>query len=55
MIYLQVLKAIAEVWENMPLELVPHKQGIYRLKTVDDILQTLEDHQMQLGTMKSQK
>jgi hypothetical protein len=49
------LKAIAEVWEHMPLELVPHRQGTYRLKTVDDVLQTLEDHQVQLGTMKSKK
>jgi len=51
----QGLKAISDVWENMPLELVPHRQGIYRLKTVEDVLQALEDHQVQLGTVKSKK
>ena len=53
LIYFQGLKAIAEVWKNMPVELVPHRQGIYRLKGVDDIFQTLEENLMQLGTMKS--
>ncbi|KAJ9574124.1 hypothetical protein L9F63_008538, partial [Diploptera punctata] len=47
------LKAIAELWKNMPIDLVPHRQGIYRLKGVDDIFQALEENQMQLGTMKS--
>lgn len=38
----------------MPITMVPYKdRGIYRLKTVDDIVQTLEDHQVQLSSMKS--
>ncbi|XP_046433182.1 dynein axonemal heavy chain 2 [Neodiprion fabricii] len=48
------LKNINEVWKKMMLEMVPYKdQGIFRLKTVDDITQALEDHQIQLSAMKS--
>ena len=40
----------------MPLEMGPYKQkGVYKLKTVDDINQALEDHQVQLSSMKSTK
>lgn len=38
----------------MELEMVPYKdQGIFKLKTVDDITQALEEHQVQLSAMKS--
>ncbi|XP_025155769.1 dynein heavy chain 2, axonemal [Harpegnathos saltator] len=48
------LQRIKEVWEVMPIEMVPYKdKGIYRLKAADDIMQTLEDHQVQLSSMKS--
>ncbi|KAI4504209.1 hypothetical protein M0802_000680 [Mischocyttarus mexicanus] len=48
------LKRIAEVWNVMPVEMVPYKaKGIYRLMSIDDILQTLEDHQVLLSSMKS--
>ncbi|KAG7190743.1 hypothetical protein KM043_006815 [Ampulex compressa] len=50
----QGLQHIAEVWENMPIEMMPYKdKGIYKLKAIDDIIQALEDHQVQLSSMKS--
>ncbi|XP_008209980.1 dynein heavy chain 2, axonemal [Nasonia vitripennis] len=50
------LKNISEIWKAMPLIMVPYKEnGIYRLKTVDDIMQALEEHQVQLSAMKSTK
>ncbi|XP_043277760.1 dynein axonemal heavy chain 2 [Venturia canescens] len=48
------LKNISDVWKIMPVEMVAYKdKGIFRLKTVDDIIQTLEDHLIQLSAMKS--
>lgn len=38
----------------MSITMVPYKdKGIYRLKAIDDIIHTLEDHQVQLSSMKS--
>lgn len=38
----------------MPITMVPYKdKGIYRLKDIDDTLHILEDHQVQLLSMKS--
>lgn len=38
----------------MPLEMLPYKdRGIYRVKTTDEIMQFLEDHQVQLSAMKA--
>lgn len=40
----------------MPIEMTAYKdKGVYRLKTVDDINQALEEHQVQLSAMKSTK
>lgn len=48
------MKNITEVWQKMPLEMIPYKdQGIYRIKTTDEIVQTLEEHQVQLSAMKA--
>ncbi|XP_072759448.1 dynein axonemal heavy chain 2 [Anoplolepis gracilipes] len=48
------LKNIKDTWETMPITMVPYKdKGVYRLKAIDDIMQTLEDHQVQLSSMKS--
>lgn len=50
----QGLKNITEVWQKMPLEMIPYKDlGIYRIKTTDEIVQTLEEHQVQLSAMKA--
>lgn len=38
----------------MPITMVAYKdKGIYRLKAIDDIMQALEDHQVQLSSMKA--
>lgn len=38
----------------MPLEMIPYKdKGVFRLKSVDSIIQTLDDHQVQLSSMKA--
>lgn len=38
----------------MPITMVAYKdRGIYRLKATDDIMQALEDHQVQLSSMKA--
>lgn len=46
--------AIAEIWKTMAIEVVPYKdKGVYRIKSVEDCFQALEDNMMQLSTMKS--
>ncbi|CAK9808028.1 Dynein axonemal heavy chain 2 [Anthophora quadrimaculata] len=48
------LKSINEIWTKMPLEMLPYKdKGIFRIKAIDDINQALEEHQVQLSTMKT--
>ncbi|KAL6262835.1 hypothetical protein P5V15_005625, partial [Pogonomyrmex californicus] len=48
------LQHIKHFWETMPITMVPYKdKGIYKLKGVDEIIQTLEEHQVQLSSMKS--
>ncbi|XP_078053365.1 dynein heavy chain 2, axonemal kl-2 [Augochlora pura] len=48
------LKHISEVWETMPIEMVPYKEkGIYRLMSIDDVMQTLDEQQVQLSAMKA--
>ncbi|KAH9639977.1 hypothetical protein HF086_008072 [Spodoptera exigua] len=49
------LKAIREVWKSTTFEMQHHKGDIYKIKTVDDVMQFLEDHQVQLSSMKSTK
>ncbi|KAL6445588.1 hypothetical protein ACFW04_000847 [Cataglyphis niger] len=45
---------IKNTWETMPITMVPYKdKGIYRLKDIDDTLHILEDHQVQLSSMKA--
>ncbi|KAJ8964945.1 hypothetical protein NQ314_004500 [Rhamnusium bicolor] len=48
------LKAIMDTWAIMKIEIIPYKEkGIYRIKSVEDCFQALEDNIMQLSTMKS--
>ncbi|XP_011862155.1 PREDICTED: dynein heavy chain 2, axonemal [Vollenhovia emeryi] len=48
------LQHIRDTWETMPLRMTPYKdKGIYRPRAINDIIQTLEDHQVQLASMKS--
>ncbi|XP_037870398.1 dynein axonemal heavy chain 2 isoform X3 [Bombyx mori] len=49
------LKAIREVWKNTTYEMQQHKGEMYRIKNVEDVMQFLEDHQVQLSSMKSTK
>lgn len=45
----QVLKEIADVWENLDLDIVPYKdRGHFKLRASDEIFQTLEDNQVRL-------
>lgn len=48
------IKAIADTWAVMKIEVVPYKdRGIHKIKSVDDCFQALEDNIMQLSIMKS--
>lgn len=48
------LEAITATWEAMEIEIIPYKErNVYRIKSVDDCFQALEDNIMQLSTMKS--
>ncbi|XP_071580099.1 dynein axonemal heavy chain 2 [Temnothorax nylanderi] len=48
------LQRIKDTWEVMPITMIPYKdRGIYKLKAINDVIQTLEDHQVQLSSMKS--
>nr|XP_015838947.1 PREDICTED: dynein heavy chain 2, axonemal [Tribolium castaneum] len=48
------LANIAHIWKDIKIEMVPHKdKGLYRIKSVEECFQTLEDHMLQLSTMKS--
>ncbi|XP_013149055.1 PREDICTED: dynein heavy chain 2, axonemal [Papilio polytes] len=49
------LKAIREVWKNTTYEMQHHHGDMYRIKNVEDVTQFLEDHQVQLSSMKSTK
>ncbi|XP_060528447.1 dynein axonemal heavy chain 2 isoform X3 [Cylas formicarius] len=47
------LKSIADIWREMKIEVVPYKdRGVYRIKSVDECLAMLDDHILQLSTMK---
>lgn len=49
------LKAIAEIWEIMAFELAFYKDGIYRIKSVDDCFAALEENAVQVSSMKSNR
>ncbi|KAM3963696.1 LOW QUALITY PROTEIN: dynein heavy chain 2, axonemal kl-2 [Aphomia sociella] len=49
------LKTIREVWKNTTYEMQHHKGDMYKIKNVEEVMQFLEDHQVQLSSMKSTK
>ncbi|XP_052739543.1 dynein axonemal heavy chain 2 [Bicyclus anynana] len=49
------LKAIREVWKSTTYEMQHHRGDMYRIKNVEEVMQFLEDHQVQLSSMKSTK
>lgn len=52
----QVLKDIATVWGSLALDITPYKdRGHFRLRSTDEIFQTLEDNQVTLSTMKGSR
>ncbi|XP_065644391.1 dynein axonemal heavy chain 2 isoform X2 [Hydra vulgaris] len=52
----KTLKDISNVWEIMNLDIVPYKErGHFKLKSTEEIFQTLEDNQVTLLTLKSSR
>ncbi|KAL0970220.1 hypothetical protein UPYG_G00238880 [Umbra pygmaea] len=52
----QSLEGITKTWEETCLDIAPYKvKGHYRLRATDDVLQTLEDSQMTLSTIKASR
>ncbi|XP_053613118.1 dynein axonemal heavy chain 2 isoform X1 [Plodia interpunctella] len=49
------LKTIREIWKGTTYEMQHHKGEMYKIKNVEDVMQFLEDHQVQLSSMKSTK
>lgn len=50
------LIAIEELWKTIIIETIAYKdRGVYKIKSVDDCFQALEENMMQLSTMKSTK
>ncbi|XP_046821789.1 dynein axonemal heavy chain 2 [Vespa crabro] len=48
------LQRISAVWKVMTIEMTPYKtKGIYKLESIDDVVEALEDHQVLLSSMKS--
>lgn len=48
------IKATGDTWAVIKIEVVPYKErSIYRIKSVDDCFQALEDNMLQLSIMKS--
>ncbi|XP_055375876.1 dynein axonemal heavy chain 2 [Condylostylus longicornis] len=47
------IKNIAEIWKTITFEMILHHDEIYRIKNVDDCFQVLEEHAVQISSMKS--
>lgn len=50
------LLAIREIWVDQKLDMVPYKEkGHFRLKSVQDLIQNLEDHNVSISAMKGSR
>eukprot|EP01138_Halocafeteria_seosinensis_P001392 gb/GECG01001428.1/.p1 GENE.gb/GECG01001428.1/~~gb/GECG01001428.1/.p1 ORF type:complete len:4689 (+),score=693.48 gb/GECG01001428.1/:1-14067(+) len=49
------LKEIERIWHDMQIEMSVYKQQYYKISTTEDLFQTLEDHLVNLSTMKASK
>ncbi|KAJ1520022.1 hypothetical protein ONE63_004252 [Megalurothrips usitatus] len=51
------LKNISQIWEQTNLDMYAHVRvkGVYSVRGIDNIFQTLEEHQVALSSMKSTK
>lgn len=47
------IKNIASIWRKQLLEMVFYRDGIYKIKSVDECSQLLEEHLVQISSMKS--
>ncbi|XP_037928394.1 dynein heavy chain 2, axonemal [Teleopsis dalmanni] len=47
------IKNIAHIWKTQSFEMMFYRDGIYRIKNVDDCFQLLEEHMVQISAMKS--
>lgn len=47
------LKNIREIWASMDIEVIPFKDGVYRLKGAEDCSTALEDNAVQISAMKA--
>lgn len=47
------IQNIVTVWSTMSIEMISFKDGIYRLKSVDDCFLALEDNAVQISAMKA--
>ncbi|KAM7351793.1 dynein heavy chain 2, axonemal kl-2 isoform 2-T2 [Cochliomyia hominivorax] len=47
------IKNIADIWRKQNLEMVFYRDGIYKIKSVDECSQLLEEHMVQISAMKS--
>ena len=54
----QSIEQIAETWKVLELDMIPYKDGkdgIYKLRSTDDLFAALEDNTVTLSTMKASK
>ncbi|XP_055836500.1 dynein axonemal heavy chain 2 isoform X2 [Episyrphus balteatus] len=49
------IKNIATIWAIQKFEVAHYRDGIYRIKNVEDCVQLLEEHLIQISSMKSTK
>jgi len=50
------VKAIREIWTDQKLDMAPYKdRGHFRLKTVGELLQNLEDHNVSISALKGSR
>ena len=49
------LKEIETIWQDMKIEMSRYKQQYYKITTTEELFQTLEDHLVNLSTMKASK
>ncbi|XP_004521647.2 dynein heavy chain 2, axonemal [Ceratitis capitata] len=47
------IKNIASIWRKQSFEMAFYRDGIYRIKNVDDCMQLLEEHMVQISAMKA--
>ena len=49
------IQQIEETWKELDLDMVEYKDGIYKLRSTEDLFTALEDNTVSLSTMKASK